>query len=208
MPMAFQLCTNVVVVTRMMHSVFPAISSSLIFVILLLHIHVAAAIVASPGSPTQNVCHSLLTDANATGGGNSSWSSFNSLGQWLVGVKTNYSADTIVAARSDATQNSPDAAINIWLDPYMGVDLNDYENPYSACAFVFKSLPFNTILRGQGDDGTCEQTLSKKCISDLTDRAALTATWLTANPTIGPFSNLTVRHFSSSFPVANSDKLN
>ena len=49
----------------------------------------------------------------------------------------------------------------------------------------------NNNLRGQDDDTTCEQMLSKKCVEALTERAATIADWMVTNPTLRPYSNLT-----------------
>ena len=71
------------------------------------------------------------------------------------------------------------------------MNLNDGENEYSACAYLYKTLPRNTNLRGAKDDTSCEQMFSRDCVDALTDRAATVANWMVQNPTLGPYSNLT-----------------
>lgn len=56
------------------------------------------------------------------------------------------------------------AVADVWLDPTGNTNLNDGTNEYSACAFLFKDLPENTIRRDQADEGACEQTLSSQCV--------------------------------------------
>ena len=65
-----------------------------------------------------------------------------------------------------------DFKTNLWLGTPEGTNLNDGTNPYSACAIAFTYLPPNTINKGQHDDGTCYQTLSKVCVDALTTKAA------------------------------------
>lgn len=142
---------------------------------------------------TNNTCESsLVSPANATGVQDGrQYSSSNGLGYWKVAVSTNSSAENIEQGR-DLTQSSPGAVANVWLDTFEDIDLTDGSNSFSACGYILKELPYNTMLRGQDDDGTCERTLSKKCIKAITSRAAETAKWLVQSPTQGPFSNLTV----------------
>ncbi|KAJ9606929.1 hypothetical protein H2200_008940 [Cladophialophora chaetospira] len=144
----------------------------------------------------QGLCSYLYADANATSDGSfdgtfSPSAKSNGLGLWRVTVNTNYTNEKISTAQSRATEESPDAVANVWLDPFKGTDLNNGGNPYSACAFSFKGLPQNTIERGQHDDGTCTQMLSQKCVAALEEVAANSAKWLVQNPTVGPYSNLT-----------------
>ena len=144
---------------------------------------------------TQDLCTGLSSNANATGEQpinrlNADGTS-NTLGQWKVSVRSNYAADIIESAESTANASNPNAVANVWLDPFVGIDLNSGE-VFSACAYLYKDLPRNTLLRGQGDDTTCEQMLSRKCVEEITMRAATTAQWLVQNPTLGPSSNLTV----------------
>lgn len=145
-----------------------------------------------------NVCENSLTSpANATGVEKYGMNAYsNGLGLWRVAVSTNSSAATIEEGR-ELTEASPGAAANLWLDPYEGIDLTDGSNSYSACAYVFKGLPYNTMLRGQHDDTSCTQMLSEKCVKAITWRAAETARWLVSSPTQGPFSNLTVSRLSN-----------
>ena len=149
---------------------------------------------------TQNLCPALSDNANATGeepiprkskyGG--LITDTNGLGQWKVAVQTNYSANSIESARSTAQEDTPDAVANVWMEPFEGIDLNNGDNSFSACAYLYKLIPDNTNLRGQEDDSTCEQMLSSNCVEELTKRASLTAQYLVQNPTLGPYSNLTV----------------
>ena len=67
-------------------------------------------------------------------------------------MRTNYTAQKIAAAESRATKSKPNAVARLWLDPYNRTNLNDGENDYSACAFIFKSLSANTLSRGQSDE--------------------------------------------------------
>lgn len=168
----------------------------------------AAAQVFANSYNTQNVCPQLLHHANATGGesvnlplsgGATDGAIFdsNEIGRWRISVRSNYSASSIASAKSNANETDPDAVANLWLDPFEGVNLNDGSNPFSARAYVLKTLPENTIRRAQDDDTSCEQTLSKNCVAALTTRAANIAQWLVANPSLGPFSNLTVMMLES-----------
>lgn len=142
---------------------------------------------------TSNVCVGLLDNpANATGVQNGSiYSSRNALGRWRIAVSTDSKEASIEEGR-ELSKISPGAVANVWLDPFTNVELTNGRNDYSACAYIFKSLPYNTMLRGQDDDTSCEQMLSKECIAAITSRAAETARWLVQSPTQGPFSNLTV----------------
>jgi hypothetical protein len=107
---------------------------------------------------TQNVCPQLLEHANATGAEAFALpisAGANELGQWRISVRSIFSVSSIESAESKANETYPDAVANLWLDPWKGVNLNDGVNPFSACAYVFKTLPENTIRRGQNDDTTC-----------------------------------------------------
>ena len=150
---------------------------------------------------TQKICPGLSNNANATGvqpinrtdeHGILIIGDTSDVGQWKVSVRTNHSANSIASVGNTADPDVPNAVANVWLDPYEGVDLNDGELGYSACAYLYTQLPANTNLRGQEDDTTCEQMLSKSCVQELTKRAELTAQYLVQNPTLGPYSNLTV----------------
>lgn len=139
---------------------------------------------------SQGVCRDLFESGNATG-----WTPTaedNAIGIWRLSVHSNYTANSFAPLDNVTEEESPGAVANLWLDPASNTNLNT-GTEFSACAFVFKYLPENTIRRGQNDDGSCEQTLSKKCVAQLNERAEETAYWLVANPTFGPFSNLTVR---------------
>ena len=166
----------------------------------LLPVTIASAFVAVVSGQThsfhtQNLCPGLFNNANATGEQPRNEVDkngvFNYYGQWKVSVRSNYSVNSIEFAESTADGNNPDAIANVWLDPKDGVDLNSGE-VFSACAYVYKNLPANTLRRGQQDDGTCVQMLSKSCVEEITTRAALTAQYLVQTPTLGPYSNLTV----------------
>ena len=157
---------------------------------------VAAQNYLSYNADRSNVCgEKLAASANATGHSSEkipgAYSYNNGLGQWRVAVSTNSSTATIEDGR-ELTWHSPGAIANIWLDPFTDINLNNGENSFSACAYIFKGLPENTIRRGQDDDTSCTTMLSKKCVDAITSRAAETAKWLVLNPTYGPFSNLTV----------------
>lgn len=142
---------------------------------------------------TNNTClNSLWNPANATDKQNATiLGSNNGLGLWRIAVATEFQEATI-EDNPKLTETSPGAYANVWLDTFTDIDLTDGSNGFSACAYIFKDLPYNTMLRGQDDDGSCEQTLSKECIAAISWRAAETAQWLVANPTQGPYSNLTV----------------
>lgn len=146
------------------------------------------------GGNATNICEAeLSSSANATGVQFYDSYKFqgSGLGLWRVAVSTNSSAAAIEKGR-ELTEESPGAIADVWLDPFGGIDLMDGDNGYSACAFIFKGLPYNTNLRGQKDDTSCTQMFSEKCVEAITWRAAETARWLVSNPTQGPFSNLTV----------------
>lgn len=137
---------------------------------------------------TSGVCSQLAQSANATSA--QILNTFNGLGDWSVSVDTNHTfnggdGNTVL------TEDSPGAVANVWLDSYTDIHLDYGGNYYSACAYIFKGLPSNTIRRGQQDDGSCTQTLSKKCVLKLTNLAALNAGWLIGDPGGGPYSNLT-----------------
>lgn len=142
---------------------------------------------------TNNTCiDSLYKLANATDVQNGTISYENQgLGVWRVTVSTAFQEATI-DDNPELTEASPGAVANVWLDPFTSVDLTDGSNPFSACGYIFKDLPYNTMLRGQHDDGSCEQMLSNDCINAITWRAGETARWLVQSPTQGPYSNLTV----------------
>lgn len=146
------------------------------------------------GGNATNICKAELSQpANATGVQYYDSYKFqgSGLGLWRVAVSTNSSAATIEEGR-ELTEESPGAIADVWLDPFEGINLMDGDNGYSACAFIFKGLPYNTNLRGQKDDTSCTQMFSEKCVEAITWRAAETARWLVSSPTQGPFSNLTV----------------
>ena len=142
----------------------------------------------------QNICPALIKNANATGEEASNLPNLEStrMGRWRVSVRSNYSAASIASAESKANETDPDAVASIWLDPFEDVNLNDGSNSYSSCAYILKQLPENTIRRGQDDDTSCHQMLSKDCVEAITSRIAYTAQWLVQTPTLGPFNNLTV----------------
>lgn len=142
---------------------------------------------------TNNTCSSALSSlANATDVQNGTISSSgNGLGLWRVAVSTPFQEATIEDS-PPLTETSPGAVANVWLDTFTDVDVTNGSNDYAACAYIFKKMPYNTMLRGQNDDGSCEQMLSEQCIAAITSRAAETAKWLVQNPTQGPYSNLTV----------------
>ena len=155
----------------------------------------------SEGTDIQNICPGLWNRANATGveelvvkdpRNGALITETNLMGQWKVSVRSNYSSETIESATSTGNESYPYAVANIWLDPFDGVDLNNGENGFSACAWIIKAIPQNTNLRGQDDDTTCTQMLSRDCVNDLNSRAEMVAQWMVANPTLGPYSNLTV----------------
>ena len=157
-----------------------------------LSFNLAAAQTQSQGdaeADSQGVCRELVESGNATG---SSGTVDNGVGVWRVSVQSNYSANSLTPLENVTEEESFGAVASLWLDPSPSIDLN-WVQSFSACAFVFRYLPENTIRRGQDDDGSCEQTLSRKCVQQLSERAEETAYWLVANPTVGPFSNLTVR---------------
>lgn len=169
------------------------------FLLLVLYCCVPAALgqYLSFDGNSSNVCQdSIVSSANATGTQGRGDLYDNGLGLWKVAVSTNSSAITIEEGR-ELTEMSPGAVANVWLDPFEDINLSDGDNGFSACAYIFKGLPYNTMLRGQQDDSSCTQTLSEKCVKAITWRAAETAKWLVQNPTQGPFSNLTVSSVSS-----------
>lgn len=174
-----------------------AISKPLIFLLPILWLGSQLAQSQSTGLEAQEVCPDLLDRANASSKSSLSyqWSANgddNGLGQWVVSVRTNISAESIQTATGSGNETNPDVSANVWLDPFVDVDLNNGDNPFSSCAYIIRSLPENTIRRGQDDDTSCEQMLSKSCVEEITWRASQTARWLVQNPTYGPFSNLTV----------------
>ncbi len=97
----------------------------------------------------QGICHQFLDTANAT---SQDVIGLNKFGLWRVAVHTTYSVEEIGAADIHGAGDPPDVIARLWLDEYDDVNLNDGDNQFSACAYIFKALPENTVRRGQDDE--------------------------------------------------------
>lgn len=97
----------------------------------------------------QGLCHQFTDTGNATG---SDPTAGNDFGVWRVAVHTIYSRDEIDYVGITPNGDPPTVFARLWLDLYEDLDLNDGNNPFSACAYVFKGLPSNTERRGQDDE--------------------------------------------------------
>ena len=119
---------------------------------------------------TTEQCSTALSSANATG-------------TYLVAPE--FSQDmqnvswTLAITQPGDEIGYTDMSLYLSTPPGEDFALGDLE--FSACAYVFESLPDNLIRRGQSDDGSCDMTFSKECVAALTVQAANTGSYLTAN---------------------------
>lgn len=145
---------------------------------------------------TSPLCNGSLSSANGTG-----LYSFNpNVAQGpQAGQPDNFSGKTLASSLAVTLQNpgfdsgntsSYSSSYTLWYNTN-GANYSDrYALGYDVCALVGFSLNYNTQLRGQSDNGSCQSTLDQPCISALTSLAEQWALWLTT-PSPGPNSNLT-----------------
>lgn len=87
--------------------------------------------------------------------------------------------------------NGKDVQRRLWYSPAGQDYADDLSIEYDVCAFIFSSLPTNTLRLGQNDSGNCSSMLTQPCIDKLTSVASASAhQWVTySSPP--PYENLT-----------------
>lgn len=58
-----------------------------------------------------------------------------------------------------------------WIDTPDGMDPSSNDLPYYGCNAALLGLPYDTVLRGQGDTGDCLRTLDEDCARDTFENA-------------------------------------
>lgn len=118
-------------------------------------------------------------------------------------------------------ENVPDPSWAVTVDGGDGEDIQrtlwystagqDYADDlsinYDVCAFVFSSLPTNTLRLGQKDNGNCSSMLTKHCIQELTSVASDSALQWVRYSSPPPYQNLTAGVLSSICQYISSDLL-
>jgi hypothetical protein len=144
-------------------------------------------------SPTNSSCMNIFNSANASGIRPFMSLQISALEKVNKGGPGNNELNWALTVNGPGASEAPDQFDNIvWLGTPPDVNLDDGNNPFSACGMLFTDLPANTRERGQSDDGSCNQTLDPNCISALTSKASAIAMSLTADCTPGANSNCSI----------------
>ncbi|SMR57254.1 unnamed protein product [Zymoseptoria tritici ST99CH_1E4] len=91
----------------------------------------------------------------------------------------------------NSSLNATSSSYGLWYNTFGANYSGDFSLGYDVCAILGFSLNYNTLLRGQDDDGTCSSALDEKCSNALAAVTEQHANWLTTPDRIGPGSNLT-----------------
>ena len=79
----------------------------------------------------------------------------------------------------------------LWYDTAGQDYADDLAINYDVCAFVFSSLPTNTLRLGQNDPGDCSSVFTQRCIDNLTYVASASAHQWVSYSSPPPYENLT-----------------